>query len=520
MEPLALALSRPEAYAFPVKKVEVVETHISWIFLTEKWAFKVKKPVDLGFLNFTTLEKRNHFCLEELHLNRRLCPDIYHSVVPVVKSGNGYFIDRSGEIVDYAVKMVRFDRSMELDRMLSKKLLSKEHISELSRIVADFHTSLLPAPAKSEFGHPDLLIQPVLANFTHTEAITSDKEETELLESLKTWTLKEHKRLYSSFLQRKKSGFIRQCHGDMHTGNMVLWENRIHIFDCIEFNMNLSMIDVISDLAFLFMDLIHGGKPDLAWLLLNSYLSETGDYSSLPLLRFYTVYRAMVRAKVTAIRYAQTSRENPEQDILEEHRSYIRLARRVKSKKKPFIILTHGVSGSGKTTISQDLASELEYLHIRSDVERKRIAGLKPLERSPKTAKLVLYSEAAGTVTYQRLLDIVELCNKEGIGVIVDATFLKTQKRTLFLEHAYRLKSPCMILRFHAPENILTERVGKRYKGKNDASEADTEILMSQLDQLEPLTEEELALTISIDTTNPVDIPSLARRIKNSGSEN
>ncbi|TLU84262.1 MAG: hypothetical protein FDX30_05960 [Chlorobium sp.] len=517
MEPLALALSRTEAYTHPVKKVEVVETHISWIFLTEKWAYKVKKAVNLGFLDFTTLEKRHHFCQEELRLNRRLCPDIYHSVVPVVKSGNGYFMEREGEIVDYAVKMVRFDRSMELDRMLSKKLLSKEHILALSRTVADFHLSLPPAQAKSEFGHPDLLIRPVLANFTHTEAITSDKEEIELLESLKTWTLKEHKRLYSGFLQRKKAGFIRQCHGDMHTGNMVLWKKKIYIFDCIEFNNNLSMIDVISDLAFLFMDLIHGDKPELAWLLLNSYLSVTGDYNALPFLRFYTVYRAMVRAKVTAIRYAQISGESPHREILEEHRSYLRLARKTTGRKNPMILLTHGVSGSGKTAISQELAPEMGYLHIRSDIERKRIAGLKSLERSSKTAKMILYSEAAGTATYQRLLDITRLSISEGIGIIVDATFLQAEKRALFLELAEKMKCHCRILHFHAPEDVLMERVGKRYKDRKDASEADKAVLKSQLDHLEPLIEAELAVTIAIDTKSPVDIPSLARSMDDEG---
>ena len=305
MESLAEALSRPEAYPHTTGKIEVVETHISWIFLTDLWAYKVKKTLDLGFLDFSTLQKRHHYCNEELRLNRRLCPELYHSVVPVVRSENSFLMDREGEIVDYAVKMVRFERTMELDRMLSEKRLNAEHIDTLARMIAGFHTSLPAAPAESGFGHPDHLIKPILHNFTSMEPIATSEDEIKRLEFIREWSKREHQRLYPQFMGRKSGGFIRQCHGDMHTGNMVWWKERIFIFDCIEFNENLSIIDVISDLAFLFMDLEHGGEKKLAWRLLNKYLTETGDYDALPLLRFYLVYRAMVRAKVTAIRYAQ-----------------------------------------------------------------------------------------------------------------------------------------------------------------------------------------------------------------------
>ena len=226
MESLAEALSHPEAYPHATGNIEVVETHISWIFLTDSWAYKVKKTLDLGFLDFSTLQKRHHYCNEELRLNRRLCPEIYLSVLPVVRSANTFLIDGEGEIADYAVKMVRFDRTMELDRMLSGKLLKEEHIDTLSGMIAAFHSTLPAAPAESGFGHPENLIKPILHNFTSMEAIATSEDEIGRLAFLKAWSIREHQRLYSLFLQRKSEGFIRQCHGDMHTGNKI---GRAHV---------------------------------------------------------------------------------------------------------------------------------------------------------------------------------------------------------------------------------------------------------------------------------------------------
>ena len=508
MESLVEALSHPEAYTHASGTIEVVETHISWIFLTESLAYKIKKPLNLGFLDFSTLEQRHHYCNEELRLNRRLCPEIYLSVVPVVRAADTFFVDTEGEIVDYAVKMVRFDRTMELDRMLAQKLLTVKHIDHLASMIARFHTSLPSVPIESSCGHPDNLVKPMLHNFTAMESIALNQTEIDQLEELKVWTIQEHQRLYHLLLQRKSGGFIRQCHGDMHTGNMVLWQNRIFLFDCIEFNEQLSNIDVISDLAFLFMDLDHGGEPRLAWRLLNNYMMETGDYSALSLLLFYSLYRAMVRAKVTAIRYSQTSGQGTGQQILEEHRSYIRLAQGYSCPKKPLLILTCGVSGSGKTTVSSDLAQSLRCIHIRSDIERKRLAGLKPLERS--TQNKSLYTDDISHQTYHRLLDVARLCIEAGISVIVDATFLKADNRKLFMDLADTLNTPCRILRFSAPQKVLMERVQQRSLRGNDASEANTEVLASQLEKQEALTAEEKEITLEINTDPPVDAAAVA----------
>jgi aminoglycoside phosphotransferase family enzyme/predicted kinase len=513
MEQLREALNHPEAYPHETGCIEIVETHISLVFLTECFAYKIKKPLDLGFLDFSTIEKRHHCCKEELRLNLRLCPDIYLDVVPVVKRQNALFLYGEGEIIDYAVKMVRFDRTMELDKLMACGKLTGEHIDTLSLLIARFHERIAPAPPESAFGLPENLIKPVLHNFMHMEPVLEVTGEKERIETLKSWSLREHQQRHQLFLDRKRNGYIRQCHGDMHTGNMVLWRNRIHIFDCIEFSESLSIIDVISDLAFLFMDLEHAGLGALAWRLLNGYLAETGDYGALGLLRFYAMYRAMVRAKVTAIRYSQTTRACEAAKSLEEHRSYLELAGHYTRKNKPMLVLTFGVSGSGKSYTAALIAEALQAIHIRSDVERKRIVGLTPLQRSSKEDKVSIYTEDISRKTYQRLFDIAELCIREGIPVIVDATFLKASYRKIFIEFAATTNTPCRILHVHAPEPLLFERVEKRYQKGTDASEADKKVLLAQLEAIEMLEEDEKALEISIDTSEPVNGDAVTRQL-------
>ncbi|NTW69401.1 MAG: AAA family ATPase [Chlorobiaceae bacterium] len=518
MEPLREALTHPEAYTHETGTIEVVETHISWVFITSTFAYKVKKPVDLGFLDFSTLEKRHHCCLEELRLNRRLCPEIYLAVVPIIRYGEQMLIDDeesgAGKIIDYAVKMVRFDRTMELDRMMASGKLTSAHIDTLSLQIASFHESLAPAPSESGFGLPENLIKPVLHNFLHMEPVLDVTGEKERIETLKEWSIQEHQERNQLFLDRKHNGSIRQCHGDMHTGNMVLWREQILIFDCIEFSDSLSIIDVISDLAFLFMDLEHAGLGALAWRLLNGYLAETGDYDALRLLRFYAMYRAMVRAKVTAIRYSQTREESSAAKTLEEHCSYLDLAGTYTRKNNPLLIIAFGLSGSGKSHLLTALAPEIPAIHLRSDVERKRIAGLKPLQRSKQEGTLSIYTDEISRATYTRLFDLAELCISEGIAVVIDATFLKRDRRKKFMELAAHGNTPFRILSFHAPEALLFERVQKRYHEGSDASEADSAVLKAQLASMETLSAEEEAVSISIDTSQEIDMSAIAKELR------
>uniref|UniRef100_Q3AS99 Aminoglycoside phosphotransferase domain-containing protein n=1 Tax=Chlorobium chlorochromatii (strain CaD3) TaxID=340177 RepID=Q3AS99_CHLCH len=519
---LAEALCHPEAYPHAPQSVEMVQTHCSWVFLAGAWAYKVKKPLDLGFLDFSTLELRRHFCYEELRLNQRLCSTLYLSVVPIVavrqqikvidkenntdEHWNEEENNEHGTIIDYAVKMVRFDRTQELDRLLAHHKLDVKQMEQLARTIAAFHNSLPAAPMDSALGHPDTIIKPMLHNFTLLEDIVVESEEQQELATLHQATLSDHQRLYQRLLQRKADGFIRQCHGDLHTGNMVMWQGRITLFDCIEFNPTLNTIDCISDLAFLFMDLRHSGETALAWRLLNGYLMETGDYHALALLPFYERYRAMVRAKVTAI-HASQSKDAPEvSSLMAEHRSYVAHATNCTKHNQPMLLIVCGLSGSGKSTLAASIASELPAIHLRSDVERKRLAGLRPLERSPKSD---LYSHSMTNNTYAHLLGLARFCLLEGYCVVVDATFLRQSNRALFTTLANECNVPYRLLHCTAPKQVLMERVQLRNLEGNDASDADAEVVAMQLEQQEALTDDEKKITITIDTTHPINATAL-----------
>lgn len=510
----AEALRHPEAYPHPVEpEIVVVETHISWLFLTGRFAYKLKKPVNLGFLDFSTLERRRHFCHEELRLNRRLCPELYLDVLPVTESAGKLRIGGDGEAVDYVIRMVQFDRRFELDRLLRNGELTKRQIDEAATVIAAFHAEAPRADPAAKFGTPEVIVKPMLENLDLTEEVARTIEELSDIEKLRHWTLAEHRRLSGIVRERKALGMVRECHGDLHTGNMVIRDGEIVIFDCIEFSHALSIIDVMSDVAFLFMDLEHSGHPELAWHFLNGWLTKSGDYGGLQVLRLYCVYRAMVRAKVTSIRLAQESGEEEKAKTLAEHHSYIQLALGYTRPRKPMLLITHGLSGSGKSVISAQLADAGGFIHIRSDVERKRLFGIDSLDRSAGKG-LDIYTAETTRKTYAAMLDATSTALSAGFPVIVDATFPDAHKRAPFLRLARTLEYPCHILCFHAPREVLRERVRARHEAASDASEADLNVLEAQLHAIAPPDGDEKALCIKIDTEGEINIEALLKALE------
>lgn len=507
------ALARPEAYPHATTPIQIVETHISWVFLTGRYAYKVKKPVDFGFLDFSTLKQRAHFCREEVRLNRRLCPELYLGVVPITHRNGTVCVGGKGVVTEYAVKMQQFSQSEELDRLLAVNRLDETHIDRIAETVATFHKSIPAAEYDSEYGLPEKLLCPLRENFRHIANLLHTSAEQGVLKKLETWTMLEYRRLKAGFLARKAGGFVRHCHGDMHTGNMVWHKGRVMIFDCIEFNPSLFTIDVANDIAFLFMDLEHGGHPGLAWRFLNGYLQQTGDYDSIGFLRFYSLYRAMVRAKVTAIRHRQGDSDKERHATLEEHLSYLRQAFRYTAKGKPHLMITTGLSGSGKSTIAMTLSSLLQAVHLRSDIERKRLYGMEALERS-QNRNPDLYTSSATEETYRKLEGIAGYTLEEGFPVIADATFLEKSRRDRFRELAASKGCPFTILRVHARKTTLYERVRKRFRENRDPSEADETILCGQRSRAEHLSGEELRYTIDIDSELEIDLKNLARKLR------
>ena len=490
--------------------VEMVETHISWVLLAGGYAYKIKKAADLGFLDFSTLEKRRFYCAEELRLNRRLAPDLYLEVVSIAGSAEHPVLNGPGPALEYAVKMRRFPQSCLLDQVLLRGELTPETIDAIARSIADFHGRTAIADNQSPFGTPERTHLPVAENFAQIRPRLREKEDLIRLDELERWSEREYQARIDALAARKARGLIRECHGDLHLGNMVLLDGEAVPFDCIEFSDNLRWIDVISEAAFLSMDLQDRGRPDLARRFLNAYLEQTGDYAGLEVLRYYLVYRAMVRAKVACIRAGQ---ERLSAGHWTQYRNHIELAADFTRPLQPFLAITHGLSGSGKTTLTQSLLEATSLFRVRSDVERKRLYGLKPEARSGAGTGASIYSREANEHTYRRLAEVARGIVRSGFSAIVDAAFLKRRERTIFRELAQELSVPFVILDVTAPENLLRERVKQRMQHGRDASEADLAVLENQLRNSESLDDNELTVTIGVDTERTGNVQALVQRL-------
>lgn len=497
------SLRDPACYDHPVEQLEVIETHISWVLLTGPYAYKIKKPLDLGFLDFSTLDKRRFYCEEELRLNRRLAPDLYLKVVAITGTPASPRLDGPGAPLEYAVKMVQFPQAARLDQLLARGALAPAHIDAVAAELAAFHGRIPVAGPETPFGTPERVYQPIEENFRQIRPrVTADLHPQ--LDRLERWSAASFERLRDTLAARKRAGFVRECHGDAHLANMALRDARIAIFDCIEFNENLRWIDVMNELAFFVMDLDDRHRPDYARRALNAYLEHTGDYAGVQLLRFYQVYRALVRAKVAAIRLGQPGLSAEEAaQLRDQYRSYADLAERYTRPLEPVLLITHGLSGSGKTTITQALLEHYDAVRVRSDVERKRLYGLAATQPSGSALGTGLYTAEATAETYRRLAEVARTLLSAGLPVILDAAFLKRAQREAARALAAELGVPFVILDVRAPEQILRARVAARAATGGDASEADLAVLAHQLATAEPLSPEEQTQVLVCDGARP-----------------
>jgi aminoglycoside phosphotransferase family enzyme/predicted kinase len=506
------SLMHPDQFDPPPKKCELIETHISWVILAGPYAYKIKKAIDLGFLDFSTLEKRHFFCQEELRLNKRLAPDIYLSVVPITGSVEQPRWGGCGEPIEYAVKMRAFPQEAQLDRALAIDGLEPRQIDILAKCIADFHALADVAGAKSNYGEPEVIYQPIEENFKQIREHVSNSTFLETLAELQQWSETTYAGLHSIFCQRKNDSFIRECHGDMHLQNIAWQDDAPIVFDCIEFSPSLRWIDVISDVAFLLMDLQKRKQGELALRFLGNYLEYTGDYAGVRVLRFYQVYRALVRAKIDAIRSHQPGIEKAEKAKAEtDFSDYLQLAFGYIQPVRPRLIITRGMSASGKSTVSKTLVEQLGAIRIRSDVERKRLFGL-GLEDDGKTSVGEgMYTAEATEKTYSKLEELAAELLGSGYSVLVDAVFLHRHERQQFQDLAASREIPFVILEFTVGAKTLRERIVKR---KNDVSDADLKVLEMQLSRWQPLESKERSYAITVDTTGEVDTEGLAAEIK------
>ncbi|RLJ68221.1 bifunctional aminoglycoside phosphotransferase/ATP-binding protein [Sulfurisoma sediminicola] len=492
LPPLIRTLLDPARSPLGSGRIELMQTHASWVLLAGDLAWKIKKPIVLPFLDYGTAEKRRAACCAELRLNRRFAPQLYLEVVAF-----------DGEP---AVKMRRFPEEARLDHVCRRGHLRPEHLAALAATLARFHAAAAIAAGDSRFGTPAAVLAPALENIAELRALTMVLAEPEpgakprglaaaALDALEGWTREEHARLAQTFAARKARGCVRECHGDLHLGNLVLLGDEVVPFDCIEFNEDFRWIDVASEIAFLLVDLLDHGRPGLACWLLNAWLADCGDFDALRVLRFYMAYRALVRAKIAAIRACQQD-ETTAADCPEVH-EYLALAAAIAAPPALKLTITHGLAGCGKTTASSArlLADPTaSTVRLRSDVERKRLYGLAAHEASGSPLDGGIYTADAHVRTYARLAELAGLALGEGWSVIVDAAFLRRDERDMFRALAARHGAAFAILAPQASAAELAGRVDAR-RGSGDASEATLAVLERQGAWLEPLGADEPAVS-------------------------
>jgi hypothetical protein len=491
LPPLIAALLDPRVYPHPAGRVELIETHASWLLLAGEFACKIKKSITLPFLDYGTLAKREACCRAELILNRRFASDLYLDVVPI---GGTSEQPRFGQLpaIEWAVRMHRFDESGRLDRVAERGELQPAQLSQLAATLCAFQRAAAVAAPDTRFGAPEQVLAAARENFVELRQLLPQADQP-LVEQLARWTEEEFARRAHDFAARKAGGFIREGHGDLHLGNLVLIDGRVTPFDCIEFNEDFRWNDAASEIAFIWIDLLDHRQPGLAAWLLNAWLETGGDSQALAVLRFYAVYRAVVRAKIAALRARQEDAEQKQADF-DSARTYLQLAWQIAVPPAPTFCITCGLSGSGKTTASSArlldpaLTGAGSMIRLRSDVERKRLFGLTPQESSRSPQDGGIYTAEATTRTYARLRSLARDLLTAGWPVIVDAAFLKRAEREDFRALAAELGVDFGILATEAAPEELRRRLGAR---SGDASEATVAVLEKQLTWFEPLTADE-----------------------------
>jgi aminoglycoside phosphotransferase family enzyme/gluconate kinase len=466
-------------------------------------------------LDFSTLDARKHFCEEEVRLNSRLASDLYLGVVPIYGDEENPSFKGSGAPIEYAVKAFQFSQEDLLSSMQEKGKLTLQHMDILGETIARFHDQAAVAGKDTPFGDPEHLHRPVQQTFDQIRPLLQKASDRMQLELLEAWAGDNRARLYRLLLTRRDKGHIRECHGDIHLGNITQWNDNLVLFDCIEFNDDFRWIDTMSDIAFLVMDLEYKGQQHLANHLLNRYLEYSGDYLGLSILPYYKAYRAMVRAKVSLLRAQDKNLdESARQSLWNEYRQYAEMAEKYTAIPNSILLITHGISGTGKTTVTNRLIDELDVIRIRSDIERKRLYGLSPLDKSYSSPNAGIYDANSTDMTYNHMASLTAQLLSYGYNVAIDATFLKKCWRAKIQKLAEDMGIPYLILCCEASDQIILERIKKRHELSTDASEADEAVVTSQKSNLEPLSAEEKLFQKTIYTDNPNCLDELIGRIR------
>lgn len=499
-ERLIEELLDPGAYPERPSKVTLIQTHISYLFLTAKYVYKIKKPVDFGFLDFTTLDKRLLYCTEEIRLNRRLAPAIYLGVVPVALKNGKAAMEAEGAPLEWAVKMRRLDEGSILSNILARGAVAQESIVRIGHVIAEFHKAAFSNPRISGFGLPEVISRNATENFSQTQRYVGRAVSKEAFDIMRSYT----ERFISSntrlFLERASSGYVRDCHGDLHCDHISIGEG-IEIFDCIEFNERFRYSDVVADIAFLSMDLDFRNRPDLACVLDDAYFASTNDTDGRRLMDFYKCYRALIRAKVDCLKSEEA--EVPAAERLGAFlsaRVHFRLGRQYsEGGLKPLLIISSGLSGTGKTTLSRAIALATGAVVISSDMVRKELAGIPPQTLCANGYGEGIYTPELSARTYAEIISRAKALLEKKRSVILDATFLKKSSIAVALTAAMEAGAETCIIRCVCPDEIVKENILKRQSQVQHgaASDAGWEVYLRQKGSLEALEEDHLVVDTS-----------------------
>lgn len=485
------ALSRPTCYPHPVARVRRIETHISTVLLAGQYVYKIKKPVRFPFVDYSTLAQRQLYCEEELRLNRRFAPELYLDCVAIRGPAENPTLVGNGPVIEYSVKMRRFPEKAQGDFCARQGTLTVQSMADLAETIARYHAGATRRPPEEDFGTAAAIAGAARANLDELRALV-DVAARPALDTLADWTGLRIATLEPIMEERRATDRVRECHGDLHLANLIYRHGRWTAFDCVEFDARLRWIDVMDDIAFTLMDLTAHSLSDLAPVLLNRYLEITGDYAGLEVLRFYLVYRALVRAKVFSLAAQSSPCSLTYERAQSRQACYLATATEL-SAAAPRLIITHGVSGSGKTRAAGWVAEHFGYIHIRSDVERKRLHQLPAEARTHSKLGYGMYGHEDTMATYARLFDCAEAALSGGWRVILDATFLDREQRAAARNLADRLGVAFYTLALDILPETARQRI--RARGETDASEADLAVLDAQLATYRPLAGDEKDVT-------------------------
>jgi aminoglycoside phosphotransferase family enzyme/predicted kinase len=510
---LITALQNPALYPHPVEGFQVIETHISWVLLTGPFAYKIKKPVNFGFLDFTAAEKRRHFCGEELRLNQRLTEGLYLEVLPITGSEDAPQLGGDGAAIEYALKMRQFPQSQLLSAVQARGELTPAHIDALAKQIADFHDRTPVVPSTHPLCSPQSIVAPMRQNFEQIRPLLSDAADLRQLDALEAWVEASISRLEPLLAQRAAAGAIRECHGDIHLGNATLLDGQVVLFDCIEFNEEFRLIDIALDAAFLAMDLEDRGLKALSRRFVSAWLEHSGDYDALELLNLYKAHRALVRAKVALFSLAHQSDAVQKAATLRQYRNYANLAESYSAIPTPFLAITSGVSAVGKSQVALRLVEALGAIRLRSDVERKRLFGEQP-EAARGALNGGIYSSEASAATYRRLHQLAESALHAGFAVVLDAAYLKREQRTAAWQVAEQNGAPFLILDCQAPQEVIAAWLQQRQAEGRDPSDATLDVIQAQQASRDELSADEQAHSRRIDTHQAASLDGLIDSIR------